>query len=46
MYLNGQEVRGMREAEFEEIDYTGKHSIKIKHTDDGLNKLLKLIDSH
>jgi hypothetical protein len=42
VYCDGQGIIRMSEAEFEEVDYTGKHPIKIKHTDDGLNQLFKL----
>lgn len=42
VYRNGYPTRGMREAKFKDIDYSGKKPIKIVHTDEELAQILEL----
>lgn len=41
VYVNGQQIRHMREAIFEEVSFDKNIPITIKHKIEGLNKILK-----
>ncbi len=44
VYRDGQPIRMMRDAEFEDVDYIGERPIRVKHRNEGLNQLLELIN--
>lgn len=45
LYRDGQQLKFMRDAEFENIDYSANQPIRVKHREDSLNQLWQPPDS-